>query len=139
MWVVEFYFLTQKKLLQMAIKFFTALGLCALLAFVQYLYGDVIPWWGVAVGAFLVALAVPIRPGQSWLAGFLGVFLCWLVLAWQIDAANGQLLSAKIAAVLPLGGKPWALLLLTATIGGLAAAFAALSGSYLRGTAAKKY
>jgi hypothetical protein len=122
----------------MAVKFISAILLNVALAYAAYLYGHVVPWWIIAPGAFLVALVIPMRPWPTWLSGFLGVFLCWLALAWQADEANNHLLSAKIAAVLPLGGQSWALLLAAGVVGGLVAGFAGLSGSYLRRSKAKK-
>lgn len=110
-------------------KMFVAIILTALLSFVGGLY---MQWWSLAIAAFVIALIIPQRPFKAWLAGFLGVFLLWAVLAWWIDFKNQGILSKKIATVLPLGGSSILLLLATAFVGGLVAGFAALSGSYLR-------
>jgi len=110
-------------------KMIVAIILTALLAFVGGLY---MQWWSLAIAALLVALLIPQRPFKALLSGFLGVFLLWAVLAWWIDFKNQGILSKKIASVLPLGGSSIVLLLVTAFVGGLVAAFAALSGSYLR-------
>jgi hypothetical protein len=45
---------------------------------------------------------------------------------------NQGLLSAKVAALLPLGGSSFLLIIVTAFIGALVAGLAAMSGSFLR-------
>jgi hypothetical protein len=110
-------------------KFIVSLLLTALLSFVSGLY---LPWWGIAIAAFLVAVVIPLKSGISFVAGFAGVFLLWGGLAWWIDSANNSILSQKIAQVLPLGGSVIALILVTAFVGALVAGFAALAGSYVR-------
>lgn len=110
-------------------KLIAAIILTALLAFIGGIY---LPWWSLAIAAFLVALLIPQKAGKALLSGFLGVFILWAILAWWIDVKNQGVLSKKIAAVLPLGGSTLALIIVTALVGGLVAAFAAMSGSYLR-------
>ena len=90
------------------------------------------PWWGIAIAAFLVSAAIPQKPAFSFLSGFLGVFLLWEVLAWWIDSKNNGILSQKIAYIIPLGGSSVLLIVITSLIGALVAGFAALAGSYLR-------
>jgi len=110
-------------------KFLTALILTALLGFAAPLFA---PWWSFAVTSALVALAIHQKPLRAFLAGFTGIFLLHLVLAWVKDSANEHILSIKIANVLPLGGSWITLLLVTAIVNGLVSGLAALSGSYLR-------
>jgi hypothetical protein len=66
------------------------------------------------------------------LAGFLGVFLLWGILASWIDSKNNHILSQKIAQIFPLGGSYVLLILLTAFVGALVGGFAGLTGSYIR-------
>ena len=110
-------------------KFLVATVLTALFAFISGLF---LPWWGIAIISFLVAILVHQKAGKAFLAGFLGVFLLWAALAWWIDMKNNGLLSKKIASVLPLGGNAILLILVTGFIGGLVAGLGAMSGSYLR-------
>ena len=117
-------------------KFLIAIILTALLSFIAGIYINA--WWFFAVVAFLVAILIHQRAGKAFFAGFLGLFLLWFVLTLLIDNANSGVLSVKIASLLPLGGSKWALMLVTAFIGGLIAGFAALSGSYLRSSPPKR-
>ena len=112
-------------------KIFVAILLTALTTFVAGLY---LPWWSLAITAFLSAVLVRQGPVKAFLSGFLGVFLLWALLAWWIDFKNEGLLSARIVSLLPLGGSSIALILVTSFVGGLVAGFAAITGSYLFST-----
>jgi uncharacterized membrane protein YdcZ (DUF606 family) len=111
------------------LKYIISILLTALLSFVSGLY---LPWWGIAIAAFIVSIAIPQSPWMSFLSGFLGVFLLWEILAWWIDSRNSNILSPKIAQVLPLGGSTMLLVLVSSLIGALVAGFAGLAGSYVR-------
>jgi hypothetical protein len=110
-------------------KFIVSILLTALLSFTAGLY---LPWWSIAVCAFIVSVLIFQSPLKAFLAGFSGVFLLWLIFSWAIDSANNRILSHKIASIFPLGGISFLLILITAFIGGLVSGMAALSGSYLR-------
>jgi hypothetical protein len=110
-------------------KLFASILLIALLSFVAGLY---LPWWSIAIAAFLVSAIIHQGAGKAFLSGFLALFLLWGGLAWYMDMKNQGILSAKIAAILPLGGSSILLVLVTALVGALVAGFAAMSGSYLR-------
>ena len=109
-------------------RFILATMLTALLSFFAGLY---LPWWSIAIIAFLVAILIKQFVGRSFLAGFLGIFLLWTVVALWIDVKNEHILSQKIAQVFPLGGSSILLILVTAFIGALVGGFAAMSGASL--------
>ena len=110
-------------------KLIVAVILTALLAFIGGIY---MQWWSLAIAAFIIALLIPQKAGKSFLSGFLGVFILWAILAWWINMKNEGILAKKIATILPLGGSPFLLILVTAIVGGIVAGCAALCGSYLR-------
>ena len=110
-------------------KFIIAVLLTTLLSFISGLY---MPWWGVAIAAFIVSALIPQGSGKAFLAGFLGVFILWALLSIWIDSKNNGILSHKIAQVLPLNGSVFSLILLTAFVGAIVGGFAALAASYLR-------
>ncbi len=110
-------------------KLIIAIILTALLAFIGGIY---MQWWSLAIAAFIIALLIPQKAGKAFLSGFLGVFLLWAILAWWINMQNEGILAKKIATILPLGGSPFLLILVTAIVGGIVAGCAALCGSYLR-------
>lgn len=110
-------------------RFPAAIILIALLSFIA---GRYLPWWSIALIAFLVALLIPQTVGRSFLSGFLGIFLLWTILSFWIDIKNDHILSQKIAQIFPLGGSSALLIITTALIGGLVGGFAAMSGGSLR-------
>jgi len=103
-----------------------------LIALFSFIAGRYLPWYSLALVAFLVALLLPQGLLKSFLSGFLGIFLLWGGLALWIDTRNQHVLSRKIAEVLPLGGNSLLLILVTALVGALVGGFAALSGASLR-------
>lgn len=110
-------------------KYILSIVVTGLIGFLTGLY---MPWWGIAIAAFVVSAAIPQKPAFSFLSGFLGIFLLWEVIAWWIDNKNNGILSQKIATILPLGGSSVLLIVVTSIIGGLVAGFAALAGTYMR-------
>ncbi len=109
-------------------KYISSILLTALLGLLAGIY---LPWWGIAVAAFIASIVIPQSPLMSFLSGFLGVFLLWEILAWWIDNKNNNILAQKMAMVLPLGGSTMLLILVGSLIGGLVAGSAALAGSYV--------
>lgn len=110
-------------------KLSVAIILTLLLAFIGGLY---LPWWSIAITAFIVALLIHQKAGKAFLSGFIALFLLWCGLSWWIDNANGSNLSSKIAELLGIGNNPLLLVIITGLVGGLVAGFAAMSGSFLR-------
>lgn len=110
-------------------KLFLTIILTALLSFIAGLW---LQWWSIAIVAFLVALLMQLNVGRGFLAGFLGIFLLWGVLAFVIDVKNNSILSQKIALIFPLGGSAALLILVTALVGALVGGFAAMAGSSIR-------
>jgi hypothetical protein len=112
-------------------RFLVSLLLIILFSFIA---GMFLPWWSLAIIAFLVGLLVPQPGGGSFLAGFLGIFLLWGVIAFVIDLKNEHLLSQKVAQLFKLGDVSFLLILITAFIGALVAGLSALSGALFRRT-----
>ena len=110
-------------------KFLVALLLTAILS---YAAGFYLPWWCIAVTAFIVAVAIPQKPGKAFLCGFLGLFLLWIGLALYIDMGNQHILSMKIAELLFKSHSHALIMSVTGLVAGLVGGFAALSGAYLR-------
>ncbi|GAA3945134.1 hypothetical protein [Hymenobacter algoricola] len=91
-----------------------------------------LPWWIIAPISFGAGAALGRTGGRTFLAGFAGIGLGWLLLAaWQ-QAQNDGRLSHRVAQLIPLGGSGWALVLVSAAIGGLVGGLAALAGCWVR-------
>lgn len=110
-------------------RFLLATLLTAALA---YIAGMFLPWWSIAIVAFIVAFLFMQNIGAGFLSGFAGIFILWGLLALWIDIKNESILSQKIAQLFPLGGSSVLLILVTALVGALVGGFAAMAGSSLR-------
>ncbi len=110
-------------------KFIVSIILTALLSFAACLF---LPWWSIAIAAFIVAVAIPQKPGKNFAAGFTALLLLWGSLSFYISSNNQHLLAHKISLLLLKIDNPYYLIAATAFIGALVGGLAALTGSFLR-------
>jgi len=110
-------------------KLIVSILLTALLSFVCGLF---LPWWTIALAAFVVSVLIPQRPLFAFFSGFFAILLLWGGLAVAMDQMNQSILSAKVAAILPLGGSAYLLIFVTALAGALVGGGAAITGAFLR-------
>ena len=75
-------------------KFILSIFLVALVTYAVGIYGN-LPWWSFVVTNCIIAIALPIKPIQSFAAGALGVGALWAGLAVGIDLSNNHILSTK--------------------------------------------
>jgi hypothetical protein len=90
-----------------------------------------LPWWSVMVAGFVSALFFSLKKAAVFFVPFLAILLFWSVYAFLASSGNDFTLAKKIAVLLPLGGNPYILILVTGLIGGLASGVAALLGKQL--------
>ena len=83
-----------------------------------------LPWWTLAIGAFAVAYFSGNKSYLSFAAGFLGVAILWLGMAYYIDSSTHSILTEKVNKLLPLNS-----FVLTGLIGGLIGGLSALTGA----------
>ncbi|MBP6686468.1 MAG: hypothetical protein KA160_01315 [Lacibacter sp.] len=110
-------------------KFLVAFIVTALLS---YAAGFYLPWWSIAIAAFIVAVAIPQNPIKAFIAAFLSLFVLWVGLALYIDMGNQHILSMKIAELLFKSHSHALIMSVTGLVAALVGGFAALSGAYLR-------
>src|SRR5436305_2101803 len=110
-------------------KFIVSVILIALLSFAACLY---LPWWSIAIVAFIVAVFIPQNAGISFLTGFFALFLLWGLISFWISSSNEHILAHKISLIILKIDSPYLLMLATAIIGGVVAGLAAMTGSFLR-------
>ena len=106
-----------------------------IIAFVLSLF---LPWWSVMVAAFATALFIPLKKVAVFFIPFLAILLFWAVYSFILSSGNDFTLAKRIAVLLPLDGNPYALILVTGLIGGLAAGIAAIFGKQLSSVLADK-
>lgn len=90
------------------------------------------PWWSIAIAAFVVALLIPQHPLRSFLSGFVALFILWGGLAFYISYNNQYVLAEKLSVLILKSDQHILLVLVTALIGAVVGALSALSGSLLR-------
>ena len=100
--------------------------------------GYFLPWWIVAIAAFLAAFFIGKTNPQSFLSGFAAVFIGWTVLALFKNIPNDHILASRVVQLFPLPGNWIWLLVITALIGGIIGGMAALSGVLLKRAFEKK-
>lgn len=113
----------------------------ALIFVLSLVGGWLFPWWWPALLGYVLGFWLgrpsalsrrPLKNGASaFAAGFLGTGMAWLALAAFMDWRNHHLLSARMAVVFHLPTH-WALLVLTALLGGLLGGVAAWAGHAVR-------
>lgn len=101
------------------------------IAALGYLGQNLLPWWSVAVAAFIVGALIPSKSVNSFLSGFLGIGLLWMVFAWVLDLEAGSIISRRVAPLLSFE-RPAAIMLFTGLIGAIVGGMSALSGDLLR-------
>lgn len=89
--------------------------------------GFIIPWWAVAIIAFVAALYAGKTSAQAFWSGFGAVFIVWTVLALFKSVPNNHILATRVAHLFML--PHWSLILLiSALVGGILGGMSALSG-----------
>ncbi|MDB5143318.1 MAG: hypothetical protein JWQ66_2031 [Mucilaginibacter sp.] len=98
-----------------------------------FISGFFLPWWMIALIAFLAAFFMGKTSGQTFWSGFGGVFIAWTVLALLKSIPNDNMLVKRVTQLFQLPN--WILILLiTALIGGLVGGMSALSGVLVKKT-----
>ncbi len=100
-----------------------------LTAFVAFATGLQLPWFFIAIAAFVIAVAIPQKGGKAFLSGFLALFLLWIIVAFIAQKNGGELVAKQVANIIPLKGNILLLTLVTGLIGGIVGGFGALTGS----------
>ena len=101
------------------------------IAGLSYLAGLFLPWWSIAIVAFLIVFVLKLKPFAAFLAGFAAIFLLWLFLSYFLSSTNGHVLATKMSGVILQLENPFLLMFVTGLTGGVVAGLGALSGSYL--------
>jgi hypothetical protein len=91
----------------------------------------VLPWWSVAIAAFLGGTITREQVRWGFLVGFLGIGLLWLIRAWGIHLQTGGILSDRVAEVFGVGSGT-ALVFLTGLLGGLIGGLGGMTGAAFR-------
>jgi hypothetical protein len=95
-----------------------------------------LPWWMIAVIAFLAAYFFGKTSWYSFWSAFGAVFIIWTALALLKSIPNDNILAGRVIQLFFLHSWIW-LLIITGLVGGLVSGMAALSGALLKKAFAK--
>lgn len=91
----------------------------------------VLPWWSIMTAALATSLFIPLKRIAVFVVPFLAILLFWVIYSYILSSGNDYTLAKRIAQLLPLGGNPYVLILITGLAGGIAAGIAAIFGKQL--------
>ncbi|MVM33243.1 hypothetical protein GO755_24595 [Spirosoma sp. HMF4905] len=104
-----------------------------LIAVLSLLAQFVLPWWSLAIIAFLVCFWRSSSAGQSFFAGFYGVALVWLAYAILLHSRTDGVFTGRMSELLFKTNSAILPGLVTAIVGGLVGGLAGLSGYFVKG------
>src|ERR1700744_4545803 len=96
--------------------------------FLSFICGYFLPWWVIALIAFIAAYFLGKTSGQSFWSGFGSVFIAWSILILLKTIPNDNILASRVIQLFPLPHYWILLLFISALIGGLVGGLSALSG-----------
>ncbi|AUD03072.1 hypothetical protein [Spirosoma pollinicola] len=103
-----------------------------LIAILSLLAQLVLPWWSLAIVAFVICFWRSSRAGQSFFAGFYGVALVWLIYAIFLHSRTDGVFMGRMSELLFKTNSAVLPELVTAIVGGLVGGLAGLSGYFVR-------
>ncbi len=107
--------------------------LILLIAIICLILQFFLPWWIIALVAFVMAFWKSKSAGHAFGAGFSAIFLLWIIMALIHSIPNENLLANRVGQMLMLPDLSYnwiIVMLITGIIGGLAAGLSALAGFY---------
>jgi uncharacterized Tic20 family protein len=109
-------------------KWIIAIGINALGSYFLQMF---FPWWSIIIFPLFTGMFLLKNAFHALFAGFMGIFLLWLVHAWLLDWQTGHILSQKIAAVFGLPSS-FLIILVGSLLGGIVAGVSGLTGFYFK-------
>lgn len=107
------------------------------IAVLSFLFTWFLPWWLMPVTAYALAFFMGLKPGRAFSAGFLAIFILWLLLLLSADLGNGGRLSQRMSGLFFLPHR-YLFLLVNVLLGGLIGGLAAWSGALTRRAVIRK-
>ncbi|MEO1053509.1 MAG: hypothetical protein AAFX87_22935 [Bacteroidota bacterium] len=96
------------------------------IALLGYLVQLFLPFWSLALVAFLVNIIIKTKGFAAFAAGFISGILLWSAKAYLIDMNTNSILTEKMAKIFSLSSPM--LILVTGLVAALVTAFASLTG-----------
>ncbi|GAB4026030.1 hypothetical protein [Spirosoma koreense] len=103
-----------------------------LIAVLSLLVQLILPWWSLAIVAFLVCLWRSPAAATAFLYGFTGIALVWLGYALLIHLKTAGILTGRMSELIAKTHSDLIPLLITTILGGVVGGLAGLSGFLVR-------
>lgn len=100
-------------------------------AAIAFSLGLFMPWWSISISGFIVGLLIPQPRILAFLSAFCGVSILWALIAFSISISNDHILAHRVSLLVLQKDSPYALVALTALVGGLTAGISAFTGRSL--------
>ena len=97
----------------------------------SYFFGIDNHWWLIVIYPIIVGLIFVDNLVSHFISGFLGIFLAWLSLMFQLDVASYSIISQKIANILFLNNNI-ILITISSLIGGVLGGLGSIFGQSIR-------
>lgn len=103
-----------------------------LIAILSLLTQLLLPWWSLAIVAFLVCFWRSSGAIHAFLYGFVGVAVIWLAYALLIHTRTDGIFTARMSSLLFKANNAVMPMVVTVILGGLVGGMAGLSGFFVR-------
>ncbi len=90
-----------------------------------------LPWWSAVIVAGVVELIFGNQKFLSFLIGFYGISVPWMIGALIIDLQNGSLLSDRVMTMFELPTWPLLAVIVTGLVGGVVGGLSGWAGGHL--------
>ncbi len=95
-----------------------------------------LPWWSLAIAAFVVEFLLHQHAFKAFLASFIAGLIFWGGWSFWIDSANSYIMSTRMADMIGVG-EGYLLIIITMILGGLIAGLSGWAGQSIRNLFAK--
>ncbi len=96
-----------------------------------FFFSIFMPWWSVMLASFITSLLISLKKIMVFLIPFFAVFCYWAVYCYFLSSSNDFILAMKISKLIGIGGSPYLLIIISATIGGISSGTSAIFGNQL--------
>lgn len=92
----------------------------------------IFPWWTALICAFLWNFLLKTKGWPAFFVSFIPAFFAWLIPSLMIHQETGNILTSKMATILPFAGNSLMLMLTSAFLIGLVTGLAGSTGNAFR-------
>lgn len=102
-----------------------------LIAVLSFLLQFFLPWWTLAIVAFGCAFFLGKKSVPSFLSGFFGCGIVWLLMSLFIHFTKGDVMTNRIVELISLPDS-WIIYFITFLVAAIVGGLASISGFYLK-------